>query len=373
MDKWNFDLGLMPLSVLTFKIDTSGYSQPPLYPLAIAPFALPLSAMTNDFLAPRITYTIFELIGFIIMILFLARSNELIKLHRFRILLILCFSPLGFMTGAVMKQEEAVVMVFTAAVLLAWRYGSLRAASFLTFLGIIAAKILFGIVFVSLLLYEKDNRSVMIWGLIPTAIFMGIYSLVGYLMTGSIPFLEFAPASVEFCCSFYSILLRYTEISGDLMKWLSLSLIILSTAVLWIRRRRFIRMNFPLLMAISFFLLYALFYHINTEYYIFILPLLAYIPFVIERRRLRILLIMLHLVLSTATWGYGIIYGIRNYAEGSGYRSPSKDLILNLYNEIIGFIPLRIIELLLLSATLLTVVYLFLIVYRLIIRKPAAI
>lgn len=371
MDRWNFELGLKPLSVLTFEMDTSGYSQPPLYPLAIAPFVIPLSKITNSFLAPRITYTMLEFLGFILMIAFLYRSVELRKLHRFYILLILCFSPLGFMTGAVMKQEEAVVMVFTAAVLLAWRKGSMKAASLLVFLGIITAKILFGIIFLALLLYEKDNKSVLYWGLIPAALFTGIYSGAGYLFTGSIPFVDFAPSSVEFCCSFYSLLLRYTDIPGGLMKWLSLSLILFFSAFLWIKRRQLIKRDFPLLMAFSFFILFIFFYHINTEYYIFILPLLAYIPFVVKDRLPRIMLIILHLLLSAVIWGYGVIYGIRNYAEGQGYRSPAKDHILDLYNSFFGFMRLRLFELLLLTATIITAVFLGYLVFRLLYQRPA--
>jgi hypothetical protein len=373
MDRWNFELGLKPLSVLTFNIDTSSYSQPPLYPIIIAPLALPLSQITNDFLAPRITYTFFELVGFILMIWFLAKSFRLNKLYKFYVLLILCFSPLGFMAGAVMKQEEAVVLVFTSAVLLAWRKGSIKAASFLTFMGVICAKILFGIVFISLLLYEKDNRSVLVWGLIPTAVFLSIYSGAGYLITGTIPFVDFAPSKVDFCCSFFSLLLRYTYISGSLMKWLSLSLIMATTAAIWIYRKRVLINDFPLLMAFSFLILFIFFYHINTEYYIFILPLLAYIPFAIESRRLRILLILLHLILSAVTWGYGVIYGIRKYAEGSGYRSASKDIILDLYDKTCGFIPPWVFEIILLAATIFTIAFLGLIVFRLLLRKTAAI
>jgi len=371
MDRWNFELGLKPLSVLTFKMDTSGYSQPPLYPLAIAPLAIPLSKITNRFLAPRITYTLLELLGFTLMIAFLYGSDELRRLHRFYVLLILCFSPLGFMTGAVMKQEEAVVMVFTAAVLLAWRKGSVKAASLLVFLGIITAKILFGIVFISLLLYEKDYKSVLWWGLIPAAVFTGFYCAAGYLITGSVPFVDFAPSSVEFCCSFYSLLLRYTDIPGGLMKWLSLSLILFISGAIWIKRKQVIKRDFPLLMALAFFILFIFFYHINTEYYIFILPLLAYIPFVVRDRRPRIMLIMLHLLLSAVTWGYGVIYGIRNYAEGKGYRSPAKDHILDLYNSFFGFMQLRIFELLLLTATIITAVVLGYLFFRLLHQRPA--
>ena len=371
MDWWNFELGLKPFSVLTFNTDISGYSQPPLYPLIIAPLAIPLSKVCNSFLAPRITYTIFELIGFLMMIAFLAKSYELKNSRKCYILLILCFSPLGFMTGAVMKQEEVVVMVFTVAVLLAWRYGSIKAASILTFLGIISAKILFGIVFIALLLYEKDNREVLIWGLFPSVVFLTIYSAVGRMITGTTPFMDFAPSAVVFCSSFYSLLLRYTALPGSFMKWMSVLSISLSAAVIWIYRKQLLVKDFPLLMAMSFFILYIFFYHINTEYYIFILPLLAYIPFVIKGRRPKILLIILHLVLSAVTWGYGIIYGIRNYAEGTGYRSPSKDYILNLYNKIFGFIQLQTFELILLSATIISIIVLALVVFRLLIRKPA--
>ena len=91
MDWWNFELGLKPFSVLTFNTDISGYSQPPLYPLIIAPLAIPLSKVCNSFLAPRITYTIFELIGFLMMIAFLAKSYELKNYRKCYILLMLCF------------------------------------------------------------------------------------------------------------------------------------------------------------------------------------------------------------------------------------------------------------------------------------------
>jgi len=111
MDKWNFTLGLKPLSVIAFETNTSDYSQPPLYPLAIAPLAIPLSKISNEFLAPRITYSILELLGFVLIGLFLFKSEKIKRLDRFYVLTIMAFSPLGFMTGAVMKQEEAIVMV----------------------------------------------------------------------------------------------------------------------------------------------------------------------------------------------------------------------------------------------------------------------
>lgn len=369
MDKWNFTLGLEPFSVLTFENDKSGYSQPPLYPLAIAPFAIPLNAICGDFLAPRITYTILELIAFLIMILFLAKSYFLKNSNKFYILLILCFSPLGFMTGSVMKQEEAIVMVFTAAVLLAWRLGSVRLMAILTFLGIITAKILFGVVFLALLMLDKNKRQVILWGLIPSVLFLTIYSIIGFIITGTIPFIDFSPETVKFCSTIYSLLLKYTSVSAPAMKWPSLLLTSAGAAIIWFYKKDSSYNDFPLLMTISFCVLYLFFYHVNTEYHIFFLPLLAYIPFCITERSKRLTIILVHFILAIATWGYGIAFGLRNYAEGAGYRSASKELLLRLYDRSIGFIPLGILETSLLLVTIFSILLLLIISIQMLHKK----
>ncbi len=369
MDKWNFTMGLKPFSVLTFENDKSGYSQPPLYPLAIAPLAIPLNATVDSFLAPRITYTILELFAFIVMILFLAKSQLMKKIDKFFVLMVLSFSPLGFMTGSVMKQEEPIVMLFTAAVLLAWRLGSIRIASILTFLGIITAKILFGVVFLALLMLANNKKQVIIWGLLPSVLFLVIYSIIGFLITGTIPFIDFSPGTIKFCSTLYVLLLKYTSISAPAMKWPSLLLTAAATVIIWFYKKNSSYDNFPLLMIISFCVLYLFFYHVNTEYHIFFLPLLAYIPFSFAGRRNKIIIMLLHFILSVATWGYGIAFGLRNYAEGIGYRSASKELLLSLYDRSLGFIPLGILETSLLILTIFSIMLLMIISIQMLKRK----
>ncbi len=42
-DLWVFELGLKPLSVMTFASEASNFSQPPLFPIVLAPFAISTS------------------------------------------------------------------------------------------------------------------------------------------------------------------------------------------------------------------------------------------------------------------------------------------------------------------------------------------
>ena len=353
MDPWNFELGVKPLSVMTFETDISGYSQPPLYPLAIAPLAYPLAKIFNQFLAPRICFTILELIAFLLTAAFLAESSEISDRYKFSIMTIMAVSPLGFMAGTVMKQEEAIVMIFTAAVLLAWRRGSIKWAGLLTFFGMLTAKILFGITFLPLLLQSRDRQKVFSWGIIPSIIFFSVYGLAGHLKTGTIPFIDFTPIGIWFCVSSYSLISRLAYMTGPLMKWSSLSLIGLSSAGLLATVKKMKRPDFPLLYLLSYCILFLLFYHINTEYHIFFLPLLALIPFKTYASKFRIQLIILHFIFAICSWSYGIIHGINVYSRGDSFSSPSKQLVLDLYNRLLGFIPAGSAELFMLVATLL--------------------
>jgi Gpi18-like mannosyltransferase len=181
-DVWVFKLGLDPFSVITFSTDVSGYSQPPLFPFLLFPFAFFSSLFFDDFLASRISFTCFELISFLIVSYLLSRSKEINPKHKFYVLLIMSFSPLGFMTGAIMRQEEAVVAIFVALVILLVKIKSVRWASFVTFLAIISSKILAGIIFFPLLAAAEDKRDVIVWGLFPTFIFIVISHLSGLLV-----------------------------------------------------------------------------------------------------------------------------------------------------------------------------------------------
>jgi len=351
-DQWNFGLGLEPFSVLTFQTDISGYSQPPLYPIVISPLAFPLSWIFDRFLASRICFTILELIGFWLMALLLVEYRDFRDKTRASIMTIMALSPLGFMTGAVMKQEEAIVMSFTAAVLLAWKKGSIKWASILTFLGIFTAKILFGITFLPLLLQKKYRRDVFIWGILPTSIFTIAYGIAGYIKTGSIPFLGFTPAGVWFCSSVYSLIGRFHYLSGPAMKMWSLGLLGISSIALLANIKRIKNDDFPLLYLLSYLLMFLLFYHINNEYYIFILPLLALVPYTAYGKPREKIFNILHFALGISAWGYGIIYGIRVFGSESVVRSQSKEMALEAFRKVFGSINPFTIEIVLLISTL---------------------
>lgn len=363
-DLWVFELGLKPLSVITFTSDASHFSQPPLFPLVLAPIAVLASQIFDRFLAARTSFVVFELISFLIMSLYLFRSNEVRRKNKFIVLCIIALSPLGFMTGAVMKQEEAIVMVFTAAVLMAVKNNSTKWASLLTFLGVITGKILFGIVFFALLLYEEKKRRVFFWGILPAFAFLAIYGLIGYKLTGVFPFIEFAPSDTKFCSSIFTLFLYFGDFSGPVVKWISLCMVAAVLLIIWMLRRRFTATDFPSHMLLAFSALFLFFYHTNTEYYIFILPLLALIACSQTSRRGRYLFNGAHLMLAISAWGFGIIYGIRVFSEGEAYYSKSKQMALHLYEKSMGFIPIKSLEIGLLLMTLLSIVILFLLTYR---------
>ncbi len=298
------------------------------------------------------------------MSLYLFKSNEILRKDKSIILSIIALSPLGFMTGAVMKQEEAIVMVFTAAVLMAVKNNSTKWASLLTFLGVITGKILFGIVFFALLLCEEKKRKVFFWGILPTFAFLAIYGLIGYKLTGVLPFIDFAPSDTKFCSSIFTLFLYFGDFSGPVVKWISLCMVAAVLLIIWMLRQRLTATDFPSHMLLAFCALFLFFYHTNTEYYIFILPLLALIACSQTSRRGRYLFNGAHLMLAIGAWGFGIIYGIRVFSEGEAYYSNSKQMAFRLYEKSLGFIPIKSLEIGLLLMTLLSIVILFLLTYR---------
>jgi hypothetical protein len=354
-DIWVYYLGLHPLSVVTFATDASLYSQPPLFPIALAPLAMILSRITNEFLASRISYTIIEFTMFVAMAILLIRSDEFKPKAKRAIMTIMALSPLGFMTGTVMRQEEAIVGLFVVLVLIAVRCNRIKWASLAVILGIFTAKIIFGLVFIPLLMKSRNKRQVFYWGIIPALIIAGLYSLTGYLITGKAPFLSFAPTEVQFCASTFRFILYYVWMTGPFMKWLSLGLLAVAFMALWPFLKNTALDDFPILLLLVFCIFFLIFYHVNTEYYIFALPLLAIIPYLPEFKFSRPVFIILHFLFGIVSWGYGIVFGIRIYSEGSSIGSYSKEVALRFYNQYLGFIPMLNFEKCLLLLTLLLV------------------
>ncbi len=356
-----YELGLNPLNVVTFFSDFSDYSQPPFFPFLLMVFAKPLSLFFGSFLASRISYIFFELVAFCLMIRYLNLFTDISKKVKSIILMIMAVSPLGFMTGAIMRQEEAVVTIFIVAVLIAVKRGSIKRASILTFIGMIAGKILVGVLFYPLLLVSKNKAEVLKWGIIPAVVFHIFYALIGFIVTGVIPFIDFAPSETQFCASPFTLILYFYDMGGQTMKWISAGLTLAVLGLLWFRLNSFHDRYFPMLAIIALGALFLTFYHINTEYHIFILPLLALIPFLITSSWKRLSLLVLHLTLSIGTWGFGIIFGIRYFKEGKSAPSQSKEIILGIYQKLLGFIPIKPFEMALLSLTLISILAIILV------------
>jgi len=364
MDLWIFELGLDPFSVITFSTDVSGFSQPPFFPFALAPLALLTSLFFDQFLASRISFTIFEFIGFLIVARYLSDIKDVPVKAKRSALVILSISPIGFMAGTVMRTEEAIVMIFTSVLILAMKNNRIKAASIIVFLGIITGKILFSIMFFPLLLASNDVKKVFKWGILPALIFLIPYCVTGYIITGEIPFVEFSPDSTTFCLSIFSLGQHYVGMTGTFMKWLSSALVLGSFAIIWKFRERINLRDFPGLALLSFIILFLLFYHITPEYLIFALPLLAVLPIEFNNVMKRWVFNGLHAVLAIASSGFGVAYGLRIYLQDFGYKSPSKDMALNTYRELFGCFSLEIIEQFLLAVSIVSLSIMLLIVIR---------
>jgi hypothetical protein len=142
--------------------------------------------------------------------------------------------------------------------------------------------------------------------------------------------------------------------------------------IVWKFFAREMKRSFISTMTISFCILFLCFYHINTEYHIFLLPLLSLMPYTSAIKIPTIGFNITHMILAVSTWGYGVIFGIRIFAEGGSSYSGSKELILNAYNKFLGFIPIKTFEILLLALTLLSILALLLITIQGLRRQPAS-
>jgi hypothetical protein len=294
---------------------------------------------------------------FLVMAIFVARLSQVAPKSKRAIMTIMALSPLGFMTGAIMRQEEAIVGLFVAIILLAVQKGRLRWAAVLVVIGILSAKILLGIVFVALLIVAQDKREILHWGILPAAVIIALYSLAGHLITGVTPFLDFAPTAVPYCSSIFNFLLYYVWMTGPFMKWLSLILLTVTIAATWPLIRKTGTADFPIIMLLVFCIMFFIFYHINSEYYIFALPVLAITPYLPQFIFPRAAFNISHFIFGIAAWGYGIVWGIHTYAEGNSIASSSKDLALSFYNRYLGFLPLKEFEMSLLFLTLLLILF----------------
>jgi hypothetical protein len=154
------------------------------------------------------------------------------------------------------------------------------------------------------------------------------------------------------------------------MLWLSVALVLSAYFVIWMERSKIKNLDLNLALCVTFLVLYLLFHHINTEYYIFALPLFAVLPFLKGYERLRVKLIVLHFALGIVSTSYDVILGIRVYAVAGFLPSHSKEIALNAYNKLLGFIPMLTLEMTLLVATITILAVMSAILLRGLFEKP---
>lgn len=252
---------------------------PPLQPLIEALIYRPTQHWFGDFIALRFTSAVYEAIGASLLTILLAR----LKISAFVGLLVLAtllLNPIGWAASALWGANDLVFFAVGAAVLLLIHANRPIAAILVAGVAVVAVKIFFLVVLLPMIIFLQ-------WGSIVTraAIAAGpivaayLISFIGNLLfLGHVNFglLAFVPNN-DFAISFWSamtVLFHWPPltIQRQISGVLSLSTgLTLCAAIRW--RRPTLRFDqLALLTAVLLMWVLFLFYHVNPEYYISLLP-----------------------------------------------------------------------------------------------------
>jgi hypothetical protein len=271
-----------PLSVL---LDTTpGYQQnPPLLPFLETIAGYPMQLLLPDFLTLRFVMIGYEailgaLFYLLLLDLGLSARNRNLCLAAYVLL------PMGWMTSTVMAQDEAIAAAAMLLPLVLFNRGREVAAILTCGLGIIAAKLFMGLELLTLIAISEPRhrlRYVLI-GFAPLVLVYGGMTLHHLLHGLPLPLLGFRP-DPTYGANFWMLLRNYAGVDlravGPYSGILALAASLTPAAILLYRRRQ-ARTASPSALSVaiavntSLLIFFALFYHVNPEYFIMTMPLL---------------------------------------------------------------------------------------------------
>jgi hypothetical protein len=315
-----------PLDLITG--DTRYTQFPPLIGFAEGLFAYPLQLFVSDFYAIRLTYIAFEVMT---AIPFWLAARRLIADDRVRrwVLAGYVVLPMGWITSVVMAQEEGLMTLFLLTALCLALDGRDREAILVCALGVGVAKVflIFPLAALVLLLRRGSllSRAALAAG--PVLIVYGGTFVLAKSLGNATPLSDFTPPN-SFGVNLWTYLTQYADVGYETAKRLSTPLAVaaglLPLGLVMLRRARLSPRHLPLLWSAMLLWVLALFYHVNPEYYAYVVPLFL----LFFRSRLEIALLV---VLSAAPWGVNLVYA----AGGDGAGGRAK--LLSVYN---GLSPL---------------------------------
>jgi len=283
---------------------------PPLQGMLEAILLAPLRYLVGDFLAIRTSFIIWEAFSVFLTWLCMERMNVPARLSRL-ILLLLVIMPSGWMTSAVMAQEEVMAGAFVAGAMLLWARDRSLLAIALCGLGVGAGKI-----FLVLPLFAMVLASVaggggirpVIAGALTSALPYTPMLLASFFKGESVPLIGFTP-TFEFTSGIWNLGSSLSNISSVTAKRISLILGLLGAMapLMWFFLRGALRgisvrrLSLTLLVMLLWFL--NLFYHVNPEYFAIVLPLMA-----VALRDTRT--IVLGYMALSLPWAVNFFYGV---------------------------------------------------------------
>jgi hypothetical protein len=319
-----------PLSRLLGTITNPPY--PPLQGLLQAASVGVLRPFLGDFLALRVAFSFFEAAALSITLTTLRMLSVSASVRR-GLALVMILAPVGWMSGSIMCQEEAIGMTFVAGAILAEVSGRRHITLLLLSLGVVTGKVFFIFPLSVLFLLSPRLRLArrLYWAATPLAVTYGSMAAV-LLLTGRAP--ERFRLSV-FGVNVWTFLRLQFPLSQQFCEGGAVVAIGLAMGVIFFLARK--ASDSPArgvaTLSVALCASFLLFLHTNPEYYLMVLPA-AVVLFP------RIGPAALLAMLLSVPWSTNFVDGVAN-----AVRLPAangKAVFVQLYFKCVGIEPARL-------------------------------
>ena len=266
-----------PFGLLTNKVHRQQH--PPLLPVMEALFGYPLTFFCSDFLTDRITMILWETV---LGALFYSLLNALHITGSRRTLCLLAFLalPTGWLTTAVMGEDDAIAACGFLLPLILFLNGKQVAALFASGFGFVAAKIFVALQLIGLFPFVDPDRRLRatLAGLAPVVLLYGGMTAYDLSHSMPVPLLGFKP-NPYFGTNFWVILHHYEGVNlaaiGSYTGFLALGCSLIPIILLYRRHRTdWTPQALTVACAAMLLIFLSLFYHVEPEYFTIMLPLL---------------------------------------------------------------------------------------------------
>lgn len=345
----HMDLIRAPFEILSG--NTTFYGQhPPFLPVFESLTGWPFQLFLKDFYAIRIMSIVYE--GLTALFFWLVLL-EMCVVKRTRWFLLIAFfaMPACWMSSVIMAQDEVIGAAFLTAIFwLVTRRKSTQAIALCGF-GVVAAKVYLIVPLLALIII---NRKRSIWvrlvaGFGPIFLVYGWVWFLTWLHDVPPPLISFIPSTRNSVNLWPYLVDMWNLTDGEARRWSSLLALGggLAPLVLWAFHKNSMspKQQAALWSAMLLFVFF-LFYHINPEYYILVVPMFLLIS-------IRWSNLILLWVVTALPWCVNIFYGVANVSRGS---LEGKLVFADLYHRIIPIDPSKAWIFFMIATTVLTLI-----------------